>query len=145
MRLRDDPCGDYRMKRPCACDKCDKGQPWTNHQCRLCWLFHNDERYARLWSEPHQPTILERVDRVSKAVRKWIAAGSPVRTAAELSQCFAICAGCDKYQPGALPVADKCGQCGCFLSAKARMATEACPLGKWPTRPTTTTSPPPTE
>lgn len=27
--------------RPCQCDK---------PECRLCWLFHNDERYTKLWS-----------------------------------------------------------------------------------------------
>lgn len=29
------------MTRPCTCDQAAT--------CRLCWLWHNDERYNRLW------------------------------------------------------------------------------------------------
>ncbi len=25
----------------------------------------------------------------------------------------------------------RCGKCGCYLRAKVKMATEACPVGKW--------------
>jgi hypothetical protein len=32
------------MKRPCTCDKTDV--------CRLCWLYHNDDRYKKLWTPP---------------------------------------------------------------------------------------------
>lgn len=30
------------MRRPCQCDDVAR--------CKACWLFHNDERYWRLWS-----------------------------------------------------------------------------------------------
>lgn len=31
------------MRRPCSCDDV--------RRCRLCWLFHHDERYRALWNE----------------------------------------------------------------------------------------------
>lgn len=37
-----------------------------------------------------------------------------------------VCLSCDKYDN------DRCLECGCFLKLKARMATEKCPLDKWP-------------
>lgn len=34
------------MPRPCLCEK---------STCRLCYLFHTDERYTKLWSDPEAP------------------------------------------------------------------------------------------
>jgi len=128
------------MKRPCTCNRFTPGKPFQHGQCRLCWLYANDERYQKLWSEPG-PTFVEQVKKVGKATAAWIAAGSPLRTTEELAECNAICQACPEYQP----LLNRCGKCGCFLSAKARMATETCPLGKWPTREKTESSPQPTE
>lgn len=49
------------------------------------------------------------------------------------------CWYCDKSQP--LTVAgvqilgkkEQCGECGCIITAKASIATERCPLGRWAT------------
>lgn len=38
-----------------------------------------------------------------------------------------ICKACDKFNK-AIYV---CNNCGCFLPAKTRVQTEACPEGKW--------------
>ena len=38
-----------------------------------------------------------------------------------------ICGDCPHNHGGV------CSRCGCFLKAKARVATEACPLNKWGT------------
>lgn len=82
------------------------------------------------------------IESVIGAALKWSQSGSPLRTTEELGACLSICRECEFYQPH--PIAT-CGKCGCFLSAKARMATEACPLGKWPKQPQTEPSPPTTE
>ena len=34
------------------------------------------------------------------------------------------CSSCDQKQK-------RCMECGCFIPAKAKIAVEACPLGKW--------------
>lgn len=31
------------MNRPCSCDRL--------LDCRLCWLYHNDPRYTKLWND----------------------------------------------------------------------------------------------
>jgi hypothetical protein len=38
------------MPRPCTCDRCTIGSPYIIGDCRNCWLFHNDPRYAAHWS-----------------------------------------------------------------------------------------------
>jgi len=38
------------------------------------------------------------------------------------------CAGCPRRDPAS----NQCLECTCFLGLKAQLATEKCPLGKWP-------------
>ena len=38
------------MNRPCTCEQCTPGQPYTPDQCRVCWLYHNDSAYRTLWN-----------------------------------------------------------------------------------------------
>lgn len=42
--------------------------------------------------------------------------------------CLAICRSCDFW----IAEKERCGKCGCFAAFKARLATETCPIGKWP-------------
>lgn len=35
--------------RPCTCDRVRFRAPYTADQCRLCWLYHHDAAYHRLW------------------------------------------------------------------------------------------------
>jgi hypothetical protein len=35
--------------RPCTCDRVRFRQSYTVDQCRLCWLYHHDAAYHRLW------------------------------------------------------------------------------------------------
>ncbi len=85
---------------------------------------------------PHKmPSFTERAARYSRAVRRWIAAGRPVRPDAEVEQVFKThCQPCGHYD------AEKkaCVICGCrvrrggvALVNKIRMATEHCPIGEW--------------
>lgn len=50
------------------------------------------------------------------------------RTEAQKEACLAICAACEKWDEQA----KRCLECGCFMALKARLATEQCPLGRWP-------------
>lgn len=39
--------------RPCTCDRQTTGEPYVKgRDCLLCWQYHNDPRYKRLWSLP---------------------------------------------------------------------------------------------
>ena len=38
-----------------------------------------------------------------------------------------ICKACEYLDPES----ERCTKCGCFVSLKAWLATESCPIGKW--------------
>jgi hypothetical protein len=55
-----------------------------------------------------------------------LATGGPVLTSKELTKVRRqLCRTC-MFQTGR-----KCAQCGCFISAKTKLATETCPVGRW--------------
>lgn len=56
--------------------------------------------------------LLDRSDRVSREVRK---------------NRLASCELCLSYKAGV------CTECGCVVKLKSKVASEECPLGKWPT------------
>ena len=41
-------------------------------------------------------------------------------------QRWSECLGCDRFDKG------MCGECGCHMSMKVRVAWAKCPIGKWP-------------
>lgn len=67
-----------------------------------------------------------------KAVRRVavaVATGSTVFMGEKLTaQRISICHRCPHY----LPKTKQCAECGCFISVKAKLSTESCPLHKWP-------------
>jgi hypothetical protein len=80
--------------------------------------------------------ILGKAVNYAKALRRWVAAGRPERTDAEIEQLFDDhCSKCSMFQNGV------CNSCGCPASKdqpairnKLRMATEKCPLGQFPAK-----------
>lgn len=84
------------------------------------------------------PNLLEKVMNYSAAVRKWVAAGRPERTQDEIESIYnEHCSKCAMFD-----VKRKvCNSCGCPASTdqpplrnKLKMATEACPLGRFPAK-----------
>jgi hypothetical protein len=64
-----------------------------------------------------------------KRVVVAVASGSKVFVGEKLTaQRISICQRC----PAFLPKTGQCDECGCFVKAKAKLSTEACPLHKWP-------------
>lgn len=45
----------------------------------------------------------------------------------EAQRRLTICRGCDYFKRES----ERCAKCGCFLRAKAALALEHCPVGKW--------------
>lgn len=43
--------------RRCKCDRCKIGEPFTEDQCALCWLYHNNPRYKKHW-DSHKTNIV---------------------------------------------------------------------------------------
>lgn len=75
-----------------------------------------------------EPGIVVKMASATKAYTRWALNGFRERTDEERFALTLICSQCDKYN------AEKntCRVCGCGLPQKIKMATEKCPLGKWP-------------
>lgn len=80
------------------------------------------------------PSLLVRLRNYEAALARWLAAGRPVRSDAEVEGLLAICESnrCGAYREGT------CLSCGCPVNRsgfavrnKLRMATEQCPRGEW--------------
>jgi hypothetical protein len=82
------------------------------------------------------PPLGQRVRRYAGAVARWIAAGRPTRSDEEVARIYEqICTPCRYFQVAR----SRCRICGCKLGGKPgalrnkiAMATETCPLEKWP-------------
>ncbi len=62
----------------------------------------------------------------AKSMAKFISSGMKTVPASELQRRLRTCAACPHH------TGVRCRLCGCFTAAKARMAHEVCPVGKWP-------------
>jgi hypothetical protein len=113
------------MPRPHRCDNYRVGGPYTEDQCRLCWLYHNDPQYKNLLDRPEMPSLLRQAVNLVGAVVKHVSAGMPAAGEEEKSRRMALCMACEHWQDG------RCTQCGCFTAAKTAWAREKCPVGKW--------------
>ena len=79
-------------------------------------------RYAAMF---RRPSIADKINSVTNAGMEWVASGMPLVSASQLETRKAICSGCDQFDGW------RCAVCGCAASVKLRMATSACPVGKW--------------
>ena len=70
------------------------------------------------------PSLFERARLLVAAARKFLSAGMPIVDQDELAARLEACDGCTERKT--------CPKCGCRIGLKAAMATETCPLGKWP-------------
>ena len=83
-------------------------------------------------------TLLGKAMNYQAAIRKWFAAGRPERTDEEIQAIYEEhCSKCDMFDKER----QVCNSCGCpankhqpALRNKLRMATEACPLGRFPAK-----------
>ena len=86
-------------------------------------------------SVEEEATLTQKFHNYRSAIRKWVAAGKPTRTAEEVQKIHdEHCVKCHKYDPNK----KACKSCGCLvnkgsfpLTNKLKMATESCPLGRW--------------
>ena len=102
--------------------------PVTAEICNRCAKDTKDET----------PKLLDKAINYATAVRKWVAAGKPERTQEEMEAIWNDhCSNCRMYDK----VRKVCNSCGCpastdqpSLKNKLKMATEACPLGRFPAK-----------
>jgi hypothetical protein len=105
------------VPRPCRCDRCEVGGPYTEGQRFLCWKAHNDPRYAKKWGPdgPTGPTLLEQAVTLGLAVARYESAGRPNVSEEDFALRKAVCSRCEYRTPDG-----RCGKCGCLLEVKGR-------------------------
>ncbi len=74
------------------------------------------------------PSLLRKARNFGKAAVRFVASGLATTPADVQAARRAICDACDRVEVDS----DECRECGCPLARKIPMASEACPLGKWP-------------
>ncbi len=109
----------------CTDTHCDlahpTGAPGDRNKCRVCW--------KRLLGKPaREPGLLRKVFTYGKAVARDVLAGRPRVTDEQKAARLDVCRDCPQFNPRK----GSCRVCGCNLDAKAGMATEDCPEGRWP-------------
>jgi hypothetical protein len=67
-----------------------------------------------------------------KSAAVFVAAGMPRATVEEIEHRLTVCSTCDQFDKGGYGGAGRCNVCGCNMEIKTVMATEACPMGRWP-------------
>lgn len=70
--------------------------------------------------------LLSQAYRAGKEIATWGAAGFPVSALRDAR--LSICAECPRF----VQQTRFCQVCGCFMPAKAMMATSSCPEDRWP-------------
>ena len=83
-------------------------------------------------------SLIAQYSRYKEAKANWEKHGKPLRTKPEIEAIYKICQDCPAFNKGALW--STCDECGCRLALeqssmnKIAMATEKCPIGKWPAK-----------
>lgn len=82
-------------------------------------------------TEPALPPLGARIGNARRAAQRVLGRalrGQPLRVSSdEARRRLAVCASCNSYR-----ASDKtCAECGCYIAAKARLASEQCPSDKW--------------
>jgi hypothetical protein len=116
------------------CANCGRGGEFDDGVAVVrCGCGHVDTS-PRGVERPASPGIVRRLVNFKSAVRRWIAAGRPVRTGERIAELLAICRDCEWQRGGQCLHED----CGCNVNDKSRpltnklaMATESCPVGKF--------------
>ena len=76
--------------------------------------------------KPKLPGTLTLVGNLAKAVAGYAASGMQDRTPEQVAECLKVCSLCELRRGVA------CSVCGCPVVDRARMASNPCPVGKWP-------------
>lgn len=82
---------------------------------------------------PAEPTAAELATNFTGAMEGWARAGCPVVSQEQYAERSAACAACEHWDGAARLGLGKCNAPGCGCTKFKRwLATEKCPLGKWP-------------
>lgn len=72
------------------------------------------------------PSLMQQAWNLAHSLSEFVADGLKTVTEEQYRQRLEICDGCDRR------VKNRCLECGCYLTMKARGRAFKCPKGKWP-------------
>ena len=107
-------------------------------ECHECMQRgENTPEFAAPLPTTQPPPLLTQARTALGAAGRFLASGFAPTPPDILAEREATCRACPEWDAEALNATGRCRKCGCLTWAKIRMATEACPLGKWQAVPLT--------
>ncbi|MDB4314423.1 DUF6171 family protein [bacterium] len=100
------------------------------NKCSLCIkhgknsIEHENPNFSTLNEE--EPTLTQKAKNLGKEAKNWAKSGFQMADKETEEARLEICNGCEFFKNG------KCSACGCYMKAKAKLATSYCPKGLWP-------------
>lgn len=76
-------------------------------------------------------SISRQIPTAIRSAHRFARSGFQTTPSDILAEREATCRACAEWDAAALNSTGRCRKCGCSTWAKLRMATEACPIGKW--------------
>lgn len=73
------------------------------------------------------PSLLQQANNVVTAAARFAQSGFKTASRMTIEARLAVCQVCESLDAPH----GRCFECGCYVGAKTRMASEECPLGKW--------------
>lgn len=95
-------------------------------------ISHNDKQHGLTVigcqdkDKPQLPKASTMAGNLGKALVGYVAEGGKNATPEQVEDRLLVCSTCPQRRN------TRCAVCGCFVGAKAKMATQECPLGYWP-------------
>lgn len=103
---------------------------WADYQTHLTNLASEPRVDEVLQSVQKPPSLLKMVGTLAKATiaeTKAVIAKDPPVSEGEYVRRLRLCSTCDLFDKEA----SRCRSCGCYMTYKARLRSQQCPVGKW--------------
>ncbi len=78
-----------------------------------------------------EPSLSDMAKSLWQSTAAFANAGFPVTNMEEFARRLSICKECQHWSRQGFASTGKCRLCGCATAVKLRLATAACPAGKW--------------
>lgn len=101
----------------------------TSEVCQICSvrrLPSGPLLHSTVGSQRRSPGVISQAWSLTQAMTAFVADGCRTLSAEEYQARLTVCDGCDRRR------GNRCMECGCRLSMKARGRAFHCPLNKWP-------------
>ncbi len=130
------PCPNICPELKVFCEWASQDPPNPIHLSHICNSAKIKEQFPSLATQAASvsvstkaqeqfPSLATQAASAALAVGRFIGSGFATTSSADQATRRAICNSCDRFDKGT------CRECGCIITLKIKMASEACPLGRW--------------